>query len=315
MPWAARPMLEIRRGRAEDGDAVGVTACFAAIAETGTLMLISGPESPTRNNFLPDTHIVVLHARQVVASYEDGWSRLRTRAVLTAGSPCRARSISSPARRARRYRAAHRARRARAAPAPHRADRRWRDGRSAAKSAHCGARRCATSIPAGTPVIRRRHRRRRLRARAAASGRATAPAPAPALPEGGPGSTAAAPSGCKRGAMPIEARLDLHGLTQDGRMRRSSISSPGRRDGTGAPSSSSPARAAGRRRGVLRSAVPRWLNEARCRTLVLAVAPARPQPWRRGRALCAAAPQERVRNERADPLDWAQTEDGTRRAR
>jgi L-lactate dehydrogenase complex protein LldG len=79
IPWGARTMLEIRRGRAEDVDQVGVTACFAGIAETGTLMLASGPESPTRNNFLPDTHVVVLRSAQVVASYEDGWTRLRER--------------------------------------------------------------------------------------------------------------------------------------------------------------------------------------------------------------------------------------------
>ena len=77
IPWSVRPMLEIRRGRAEDADQVGVTAAFAAIAETGTLMLISGPESPTRNNFLPDTHIVVLRGGQVAPSYEEGWTRLR----------------------------------------------------------------------------------------------------------------------------------------------------------------------------------------------------------------------------------------------
>jgi L-lactate dehydrogenase complex protein LldG len=77
IPWDSRPLLEIRRGRAEDGDLSGVTGCFAAIAETGTLMLISGPQSPTRNNFLPDNHIVVLRADQVLASYEDGLDRLR----------------------------------------------------------------------------------------------------------------------------------------------------------------------------------------------------------------------------------------------
>ena len=77
IPWDARPMLELRRGRAEDGDAAGITGAFAAIAETGTLMLISGAETPTRNNFLPDTHIVVLRASEVVACYEDGWDRLR----------------------------------------------------------------------------------------------------------------------------------------------------------------------------------------------------------------------------------------------
>ena len=80
-------MLELRRGRAEDADQVGVTACFAAIAETGTLMLTSGPESPTRNNFLPDTHIVVLRGAQVVASYEDGWARLRAERTTAGQSP------------------------------------------------------------------------------------------------------------------------------------------------------------------------------------------------------------------------------------
>jgi len=88
IPWAARPLLEIRRGRAEDGDLSGVTACFAGVAETGTLMLLSGPESPTRNNFLPDNHIVVLRAEQVVASYEDGLDRLRAaRAAAGAATP------------------------------------------------------------------------------------------------------------------------------------------------------------------------------------------------------------------------------------
>jgi L-lactate dehydrogenase complex protein LldG len=77
IPWAKRPLLEIRRGRAEDGDLTGVTACVAAVAETGTLMLTSGPESPTRNNFLPDHHLVVMRRDQVVATYEDGFDRLR----------------------------------------------------------------------------------------------------------------------------------------------------------------------------------------------------------------------------------------------
>jgi L-lactate dehydrogenase complex protein LldG len=82
IPWDARPLLELRRGRAEDGDAVGVTGAFAAVAETGTLMLVSGPETPTRNNFLPDTHIVVLRASEVVACYEDGWDRLRAAGAM-----------------------------------------------------------------------------------------------------------------------------------------------------------------------------------------------------------------------------------------
>ncbi len=81
IPWGTRPLLQIRRGRAEATDAVSLTPCFAAIAETGTLMLTSGAGTPTTLNFLPDTHIVVVHADQVVATYEDGWDRLRSRAA------------------------------------------------------------------------------------------------------------------------------------------------------------------------------------------------------------------------------------------
>ena len=77
VPWETRPLLRIRRGRAEPEDAVSLTPCFAAVAETGTLMLVSGPRTPTTLNFLPDTHIAVVGADQVVATYEDGWDRLR----------------------------------------------------------------------------------------------------------------------------------------------------------------------------------------------------------------------------------------------
>lgn len=80
IPWQERPLLRIRRGRAEPGDAVSLTPCLAAIAETGTLMLISGEHTPTTLNFLPDTHIVVVHAGQVVAGYEDAWDLVRARA-------------------------------------------------------------------------------------------------------------------------------------------------------------------------------------------------------------------------------------------
>ncbi len=85
IPWAMRPLLRIRRGRAEAADAVSLTPCFAAIAETGTLMLTSGAHTPTTLNFLPDTHIVVVYADQVVATYEDGWDRLREGMAPAAG--------------------------------------------------------------------------------------------------------------------------------------------------------------------------------------------------------------------------------------
>ncbi len=77
MPWADQPALQITRRAARDGDKVSVTTAFAGIAETGTLLLRSGPDWPTTLNFLPDTHIVLLPADRIVGSYEDGWDLLR----------------------------------------------------------------------------------------------------------------------------------------------------------------------------------------------------------------------------------------------
>ncbi len=99
IPWDAWPLLRIRRGRAEAGDAVSLTPCLAAIAETGTLMLVSGPATPTTLNFLPDTHIVVLRARQVVASYEDGFDMVRAGAgSVPASWPRTVNLITGPSR-------------------------------------------------------------------------------------------------------------------------------------------------------------------------------------------------------------------------
>ena len=81
IPWHERPLLRIRRGRAAAADAVSLTPCLAAVAETGTLMLVSGAATPTTLNFLPDTHIVVVRAGQVVAGYEDAWDLIRARAA------------------------------------------------------------------------------------------------------------------------------------------------------------------------------------------------------------------------------------------
>jgi L-lactate dehydrogenase complex protein LldG len=92
IPWELRPLLQIRRGRAEPQDGVSLTPCLAGIAETGTLMLASGPGTPTTLNFLPDTHIVVLHAGQIVASYEDGWDLLRAR--TQDGAPALPRTVN-----------------------------------------------------------------------------------------------------------------------------------------------------------------------------------------------------------------------------
>ncbi len=77
--WASQKMLSLRKGRAEASDQVSITGAFAGIAETGTLVMASGPEHPVTLNLLPDTHIVVLSEADIVAGYEDVWARLRAR--------------------------------------------------------------------------------------------------------------------------------------------------------------------------------------------------------------------------------------------
>ncbi len=76
LDWAATA-LEVSQGPAAADDTASLTGAVVGVAETGTLMLASGPAGPTTLNFLPDTHIVALRAEQVVASYEDGWDRIR----------------------------------------------------------------------------------------------------------------------------------------------------------------------------------------------------------------------------------------------
>ena len=72
-------LLEVRNGRPETDDAVGLSAAFAGIAETGTLMLASDTDHPTTLAFLPETAIIALPADRVTRSYEDALHAFRER--------------------------------------------------------------------------------------------------------------------------------------------------------------------------------------------------------------------------------------------
>lgn len=77
IPWRNTPLLKVARGKPDPKDEVGLSGAFAGIAETGTLMLVSGPETPSTLNFLPETHVVVVRASELVGGYEDAWAKLR----------------------------------------------------------------------------------------------------------------------------------------------------------------------------------------------------------------------------------------------
>lgn len=94
IPWEEKPTLEVRRGIAVETDAVSVTPAFAGIAETGTVMAISGKETPTTLNFLPENHVVVLHESEIMGTYEDGWQRLREQVAKSGDTNSMPRTVN-----------------------------------------------------------------------------------------------------------------------------------------------------------------------------------------------------------------------------
>jgi L-lactate dehydrogenase complex protein LldG len=76
MPWS-ETTLEISRGPSAGGDLNAVSHAFGAVAESGTLVMVSGHENPSTLNFLPDNHIVVVAAKDIASDYESVWNRVR----------------------------------------------------------------------------------------------------------------------------------------------------------------------------------------------------------------------------------------------
>lgn len=58
-------------------DRLGITGCFCGIAETGTLVMLTGPDTPTATTLLPDTHIAVVAAGRIVAGMEEAFALIR----------------------------------------------------------------------------------------------------------------------------------------------------------------------------------------------------------------------------------------------
>ena len=78
LPWG-ETALRISQGPSDGHDLNAASFAFAAIAETGTLALVSGADNPTTLNFLPDNHIVVILVEDVVGDLESVFARLRQR--------------------------------------------------------------------------------------------------------------------------------------------------------------------------------------------------------------------------------------------
>jgi L-lactate dehydrogenase complex protein LldG len=78
LPWPST----YASGKASGLESVGITACVAAVAETGSIVTNSGPASPATLNFLPETHIIIVYESQVVKYVDDVFALLRSKDVL-----------------------------------------------------------------------------------------------------------------------------------------------------------------------------------------------------------------------------------------
>lgn len=70
--------LEIESRTTVEGDRIGITGCFCAIAETGTLLLTTSPTTPNKTSLLPETHIAILNTSRIVVGMEEAWNLVRT---------------------------------------------------------------------------------------------------------------------------------------------------------------------------------------------------------------------------------------------
>jgi L-lactate dehydrogenase complex protein LldG len=96
MAVAARPP---QRDETNGADPVGITSCFCALAETGTLVLLSSPETPASTHLLPATHVALVPASRIVATMEDAFALLRAeRGGVEAMMPRAINMVSGPSR-------------------------------------------------------------------------------------------------------------------------------------------------------------------------------------------------------------------------
>ena len=81
LDWRGAGVASAHRA-AEPDDRVGIGHALCAVAETGTLVLASGPQAPVTPSFLPDVHVVALEAARLVGGYEEAWARVRAAGAM-----------------------------------------------------------------------------------------------------------------------------------------------------------------------------------------------------------------------------------------
>jgi L-lactate dehydrogenase complex protein LldG len=76
LDWAGAGLrVEARAVRGDD--LVGITGVFCAVAETGTLAVLSGADTPASASLLPETHIAIVPASRIVPGMEEAFDLIR----------------------------------------------------------------------------------------------------------------------------------------------------------------------------------------------------------------------------------------------
>jgi L-lactate dehydrogenase complex protein LldG len=92
-----RSSIAFQNRPANKDDLVGLTGCFCAIGESGTLLLLGARDTPKVTALLPETHIAVVKKSRIVPTMEDAFQLMRDEI----GEPPRATFfVSGPSRTA-----------------------------------------------------------------------------------------------------------------------------------------------------------------------------------------------------------------------
>ncbi len=76
LDWAGAG-LQIEARPTTGSDRLAVTGAFCAIAETGTMVIVTGADTPTASILLPETHVAVVPAHRIVGGMEEAFALLR----------------------------------------------------------------------------------------------------------------------------------------------------------------------------------------------------------------------------------------------
>ena len=92
LPWPEG--VHRHAGAAGIDESVAVSLAFAGIAESGSLVMYSGPNSPITHNFVPEFHLVAIRDEDVSDSQEGIWAKVRAHG----GMPRALNLIAGPSR-------------------------------------------------------------------------------------------------------------------------------------------------------------------------------------------------------------------------